>query len=136
MTILIASNRPFPGRKVEDRRQLDLALDALNPKIVFFPYWSWRVPMDLFVRYVCIGFHTGDTAGGSPIQHLIRQGKEESYIKMFYMTHSLDGGEEIERRRIYLHGSLEEIVIRQTEVMKGMIDDFCKKDKEQLCKGK
>ena len=59
------------------------------------------------------------------IQNLIKYGrKENSSIKMFKMTDEIDKGEIIDVAPISLLGSLEEIVIRQTEVMREMIDDY------------
>ena len=49
-------------------------LDAIAPRYVFFPHWSWRVPAEILSRYECVCFHMADVPygrGGSPLQNLI-----------------------------------------------------------------
>jgi methionyl-tRNA formyltransferase len=120
MNIIIASNRPFPNRQVEDNSELGWEIECKLPDVIFFPFWSWKVPKEITDKYTCIGFHTGDTNGGSPIQNLIKQGVEDTIIKVFKMTDKIDGGEVIDKLPICLNGSLEEIIIRITE----KIDDY------------
>lgn len=120
MNIIIASNRPFPNRDISTPEELD----KLESSVIFFPYWSWKVSKELLDKHICIGFHTGEIRGGSPIQNLIRRGVENTHIKMFKMNDTIDGGEIIDIAPISLIGSLEEIIIRQTSVMRGMIDDY------------
>lgn len=122
--IIIASNRPFPNRLVFNPSGLDFALTLQKPDYIFFPFWSWKVPKEITDAYTCIGFHTGSIAGGSPIQNLIRKGATTSYLRMFYMNDTIDGGETIDSEQISLLGSLEEITIRMTELMEGMISEF------------
>jgi len=114
MNIIIASNRPFPNRTVKSPEELDLILNKINwvPEYILFPFWSWKVPKEITDKYDCIGFHTGDTNGGSPIQNLIRQGKEEATLRMFHMNDVIDGGRDICWTQVSLLGSLEEIMIR------------------------
>ena len=124
MNIIIASNRPFPNKDVSNPEDLQKLVGNDTSCCIFFPYWSWKVPHNILNKHICIGFHTGHISGGSPIQNLIKQGKENSSIKMFRMTDEIDKGEIIDVAPISLLGSLEEIVIRQTEVMREMIDDY------------
>jgi len=112
MNTIIASNRPFPNRCVQNNEQLFNILDTVNPQYILFPFWSWKVPKEITDKYDCIGFHTGDTNGGSPIQNLIRQGKEEATLRMFHMNDVIDGGRDICWTQVSLLGSLEEIMIR------------------------
>jgi len=93
---------------------------------IFFPFWSWKVPKEITDAHTCIGFHTGSIAGGSPIQNLIRKGATISYLRMFYMNDEIDGGKTIDSEQISLLGSLEEIILRMTKLMEGMIDEFQK----------
>lgn len=120
MNIIIASNRPFPNRDITNPKEL--VLDSRS--CIFFPYWSWKVEKDILDNNLCIGFHTGEISGGSPIQNLIRRGVESTRIKMFKMNNTIDGGEIIDMAPISLLGSLEEIILRQTEVIKEMIDGY------------
>lgn len=121
---IIASNRPFPSRDVKSPEELNKLLWEENPEHIFFPYWSWKVSDDVIRNHRCIGFHTGDTAGGSPIQNLIRSGVENTTVKMFFMTDKIDEGYTILTHDISLLGSLEEIIMRQTDIMKDMIDAY------------
>lgn len=124
MNIIIASNRPFPNTDVTNPIELqEVVLDSTR-SCIFFPYWSWKVDKDTLDNHLCIGFHTGDIRGGSPIQNLIRRGVENANIKMFKMNETIDGGEIIDVAPISLLGSLEEIIIRQTQVIKEMIDGY------------
>ena len=120
---IIASNRPFPNRVVEDPKELSLSLQ-LKPEYVFFPFWSWKVPKEITDGYNCIGFHTGSVGGGSPIQNQIRKGCNTTYLRMFYMEDTIDGGKTIDSEQISLLGSLEEITIRMTKLMEMMIEEF------------
>lgn len=123
---MIASNRPFPDRVASNPEELEEVLDTSKPKYIFFPFWSWKVPNEILDKYICIGFHTGEQSGGSPIQNLIRNGEEWTKIKMFYMTSEIDKGKVIDTRNIYLYGTLEEILIRMTKLIMEMIDEFTK----------
>ena len=120
MNIIIASNRPFPNRTVQNNGQLSKILDT-KPDYILFPFWSWQVPKEITDKYYCVGFHTGDTNGGSPIQNLIKQGVEDTIIRVFKMNDKIDGGENLDVIQISLLGSLEEIVIRITEKIDGYI---------------
>ena len=121
---IIASNRPFPNRDIVNPNELKSLLLEEKPEYIFFPYWSWKVPQNITNEYKCIGFHTGDIKGGSPIQNLIRCGVEKTHIRMFHLTDKIDDGQVICTADISLLGSLEEIILRQTDIMKGMIDGF------------
>ena len=114
MNIIIASNRPFPNRTVQNNGQLSKILDT-KPDYILFPFWSWKVPKEITDKYYCVGFHTGDTNGGSPIQNLIRQGVQDIHIRAFKMTDEIDGGENMDVIPVSLSGSLEEITIRMAE---------------------
>ena len=51
-------------------------IKKINPKIIFFPHWSYRVNKNIFKKYKCICFHTAPLPfgrGGSPIQNLIKK---------------------------------------------------------------
>lgn len=124
MNIIIVSNRPFPNRDATNPEELQKLVDRSTRSCIFFPFWSWKVPKDILDKHLCIGFHTGNVKGGSPIQNLIRSNVETSTIKMFNMNNEIDGGEVINERVISLLGSLEEILIRQTKIISEMIDAY------------
>jgi methionyl-tRNA formyltransferase len=124
--MIIASNRPFPNRQATNPEELNKYLYLDTPKQIFFPYWSWKVPNEILTSHTCIGFHTGNINGGSPLQNLIRLGVEHSFIRMFEMNSEIDGGKDICKIPICLCGTLEEIIIRQTKIMEEMINEFQK----------
>jgi methionyl-tRNA formyltransferase len=121
MNIIIASNRPFPNRDVQNNEQLSNILDTVNPQYILFPFWSWKVPKEITDKYHCIGFHTGNTNGGSPIQNLIKQGVEDTIIRVFKMNDKIDGGDNLDVIQVSLLGNLEEIIIRMTDKIDGYI---------------
>ena len=57
--------------------RLDLNIDnlrAINPKIIFFPHWSYLIPEEIYDEFECVVFHMTDLPygrGGSPLQNLI-----------------------------------------------------------------
>ena len=121
---IIASNRPFPNRKVLHPILLEQRILEYKPEYIFFPFWSWKVPKEVTDKYKCIGFHTGEINGGSPIQNLIRLGVENTVIRVFRLNDEIDGGEIIDRLPISLLGSLEEIILRQSN----LINDYIQKN--------
>jgi methionyl-tRNA formyltransferase len=109
---------------VSTPQELTILLKSHPSSRIFFPYWSWKVPKEILKNHTCIGFHTGDVKGGSPLQNLIRLGINHSFIRMFFMNEKIDGGKDIMKFPICLKGSLEEIIINQTDCMKAMIDAY------------
>jgi len=101
---------------------LESYLASEEPQRVYFPFWSHMVPEPILLKYKCIGFHLGEEAGGSPIQHAIRSGKTECLLKAFLMTTKLDRGKHISIHSVQLHGSLEEIILRMSKIITEMID--------------
>jgi methionyl-tRNA formyltransferase len=118
MNTIIASNRPFPNRQATNPEELEQI--EKTGCIILFPFWSWKVPKEITDRYTCIGFHVGNINGGSPIQNLIRQGTEDTVIRVFKMNDKIDGGDNLAVIQISLLGSLEEIIMRITH----KIDDY------------
>ena len=122
-THVIVTNRKYYNDWAElHPDMLEGYLEAQMATRVYFPFWSTKVPKEILKKYECIGFHTGDERGGSPIQHLIRRGINESCIKMFRMTSRIDGGRLFSIRNIRLDGSLEEILLRMSETIMEMIN--------------
>lgn len=78
-------------------------LDSLNPRYIFFPHWSFKIPKEIYQKYECIIFHIGDLPfgrGGSPLQNLIIRGIKQTKISALRACDVLDGG------AIYLKESL------------------------------
>ena len=60
---------------ITEKKKLDGDfLKRLNPRYIFFPHWSWRVPREIIENYECVCFHMTDLPygrGGTPLQNLI-----------------------------------------------------------------
>lgn len=99
-------------------------LAALNPRYVFFPHWSRKVPPEIFDRYECVCFHETDLPygrGGSPLQNLIVRGHTETVVTALRMVAELDAGPVYLKCPVALHGRAEEIYLRVAEIVYEMI---------------
>ncbi len=89
-------------------------LSKLNPDIVFFPYWHWKVEEKIFQKYLCIGFHTSPLPygrGGSPVQNQIIRGVYKSQICALKFNEKIDGGPIYLRKKILFKGTANEIFL-------------------------
>ena len=87
----------------------------INPKLIFFPDWSWIVPNDIINNYRCICFHESNLPkfrGGSPIQNQIIRYIEKTKTTAFLMTKGLDEGYILLQKELSLKGSLQDIFER------------------------
>ena len=87
----------------------------INPKLIFFPDWSWIVPDKIIDNFKCICFHESNLPkfrGGSPIQNQIIRGIEKTKSTAFIMTNKLDQGNILLQKDLLLKGSLEDIFAR------------------------
>ena len=113
---------------VKSPKKLSLKyVQKINPKMIFFPDWSWIVPAEIVNNYKCICFHESDLPkfrGGSPIQNQIIRRIENTKSTAFLMTDGLDEGEIILKRNLSLKGSLEEIFERMIENNYSMIQQI------------
>lgn len=99
-------------------------LEKLNPKYIFFPHWSYFVSNKITNKFECICFHETNLPygrGGSPIQNLIIENHENTKITALKMTEKLDAGPIYLQEDFSLLGLAEEIYIRSTKVIFGMI---------------
>ena len=90
-------------------------VDKLNPKMLFFPNWSWKVPKDIVDSYQCVCFHEGDLPkgrGGSPIQNHIIRGIKDTKSTACLMIDRIDAGPIFCKRNLNLSGSLDNIFQR------------------------
>jgi len=90
----------------------------INPKIIFFPDWSWIVPENIINSFLCICFHESNLPkfrGGSPLQNQIIRGIEKTKSTAFIMTRGLDEGDILLQKDLSLKGSLAEIFDRMME---------------------
>lgn len=87
----------------------------INPKLIFFPDWSWIIPNEIINNYRCICFHESNLPkfrGGSPIQNQIIRGIEKTKTTAFLMTKDLDAGDILLQKDLSLRGSLQDIFER------------------------
>lgn len=106
-------------------------LENINPRYVFFPHWSHRIPKEVLDRFDCIVFHMTDLPfgrGGSPLQNLIARGIYETKISALKCVEELDAGPIYLKRPLSLHGSAEEIYLRASKVIEGMIMEIISAD--------
>ena len=89
----------------------------INPKMIFFPDWSWIVPSEIVKNYKCVCFHESNLPkfrGGSPIQNQIIRGITKTKTTAFFMTDGLDEGDILLQKDLSLEGTLNEIFDRMT----------------------
>lgn len=117
----------LPGRwHLIDRRE-DLTLEALrelDPRYVFFPHWSWRVPTEVLQAYECVCFHMTDVPfgrGGSPLQNLIARGHKETRVTALRMVEELDAGPVYLKCPLWLEGKAQTIFERLAHIVYDMI---------------
>jgi methionyl-tRNA formyltransferase len=110
------------------REELTLErLERLNPDVVFFLHWSWKIPAEIFERFTCIGFHMTDLPygrGGSPLQNLIVRGHTKTMLTAFKIGEAMDAGPVYAKRPLSLAGTAEEIYRRANDLALEMMLDI------------
>ena len=89
-------------------------LKRIKPKIIFFIFWSSKIPKNVYENYLCIQFHSSDLPnfrGGSPIQNQILKGVKFSKISAFRVNSKIDGGDICLKEKINLIGSAKNIFL-------------------------
>ncbi len=112
----------LPGRWHVLTAKADLSLemlDALKPRFIFFPHWSWIVPPQVTQAYECVCFHMTDVPygrGGSPLQNLIARGHGDTMLTALRMDEGTDTGPVYFRAPLSLEGAAETIYRRAAEL--------------------
>jgi methionyl-tRNA formyltransferase len=99
-------------------------LSAFNPRFIFFPHWSWKIPANIFEEFECLIFHMTDLPfgrGGSPLQNLIVRGINETQLTALRCVEALDAGPIYIKRPLSLFGTAEEILLRASKLTEEMI---------------
>ena len=113
---------------VTDPAALDVALvQALKPRYIFFPHWSWTVPGDVLAAAECVCFHMTDVPygrGGSPLQNLIARGHGGTKLSALRMVPELDAGPVYMKRDLSLEGAAHEIFERCARLTFDMIEEI------------
>lgn len=105
------------------------SLLKIQPDKVFIPHWSHIIEPDIFSNWECIVFHMTDLPygrGGSPLQNLIVRGHKETVITAIKVEEGLDAGDVYLKAPLSLQGTAEEIFIRASTVIQGMIEKIIK----------
>lgn len=100
------------------------SIQETQPRYIFFPHWSYRIPEEIFQNFECVIFHMTDLPfgrGGSPLQNLIQRGIYETNITALRCVKELDAGPIYLKSPLSLHGSAEEIFIRGSRIVEEMI---------------
>ena len=95
-------------------------LASIQPRYIFFPHWSHKVPAEIIDRYECVCFHETDVPygrGGSPLQNLIERGHKDTVVTALRMVEVFDAGSVYAKRPLSLIGLAEEIYIRTAAIV-------------------
>jgi methionyl-tRNA formyltransferase len=121
-------NSNFPNTVwtlIENNKMFTLSeLNKINPKKIFVPHWSYKIPEEIFNKYECVLFHMTDLPfgrGGTPLQNLIYLGYNKTKISAIRVENGIDTGPVYLKKDLELNGSGREIFIRSNEVIKTMI---------------
>lgn len=103
------------------------ALAAIDPRFVFFPHWSSKIPAEIYDRFECVIFHMTDLPygrGGSPLQNLIARGHEETRLTALRCVGAMDAGPVYMKRPLSLLGTAEEVLMRAGALTAAMIAEI------------
>lgn len=132
----LASRTGCDFKLISEKRDLNIdALNLLNPRFIFFPHWSHRIPNDIFSAFECVIFHMTDLPfgrGGSPLQNLIARGIYETQVSALRCVEEMDAGPVFLKRPLSLYGSAEEIFLRASEVIEDMIGEILERSPEPV----
>lgn len=102
----------------------DLTIENVNkiqPRMIFFPHWSWKIPENIYNTYECVGFHMTDLPygrGGSPLQNLIIRDVGKTRITAFRITSEMDAGPVyLKSEEVKLVGEAESIYIKCSDIV-------------------
>lgn len=120
------SSLPGSWHLISQPEQLSEALlNELQPAMIFFPHWSWKVPKEIIDRYPCVCFHMTALPfgrGGSPLQNLIALGYRQTQLSALLMTDRMDAGPVYAKSTLDLSGSAQQIFERAAPIVYQLID--------------
>ena len=128
----------LPGRWLLVTDPASFSIDlvrSLQPRYVFFPHWSWKVPDDILDATECVCFHMTDVPfgrGGSPLQNLIVRGHTETMLSALRMVSEMDAGPVYMKRPLSLRGAAHEIFARCASTVFDMIGEIATEQPEPI----
>ena len=114
-------------------------LKKIQPRIIFFPHWSKKIPPSIYKNFLCIGFHSSPLPfgrGGSPIHNMIIRNYKKTLICAFKIQKGLDNGPIALKKSLSLKGNGYEIFDRLYYQILLMIKSIIKKKKIKFKKQK
>jgi methionyl-tRNA formyltransferase len=96
-------------------------IKQINPRYIFFPHWSWKIPKEIYANFECIVFHMTDLPfgrGGSPLQNLIAKGIYKTKISALKVVEEMDAGPIYLKKDFDIStGSAEDIFKRAADII-------------------
>jgi len=95
-------------------------LDAIKPRYVFLPHWSWLIKSEIFEKFECVVFHSGylpNDRGGSIFQYKIMSGETHLQMNAIKVNKGIDTGDVYMKRDLCLNGSVEEVYLRTADII-------------------
>ncbi len=92
--------------------------EGVQPRYIFFPHWTWKVPATITDAFECVCFHMTDVPfgrGGSPLQNLISRGFDRTRLTALRMVAELDAGPVYTKVDLSLEGSARQIFERAAD---------------------
>lgn len=130
----LISRLPGSWHFIGKKEDLSLpALKKIQPRMIFFLHWSWKVPEEILETFACINFHMTDVPfgrGGSPLQNLILRGIKTTKLSALRMTAAFDAGPVYLKEDLRLDGTAQEILIRSSRLAAHMIDRILREHPE------
>jgi methionyl-tRNA formyltransferase len=126
--------RTLPGSWHLISEQADLTpvlIAKLRPRYIFFPHWSWAVPLEILSAAECVCFHMTDVPygrGGSPLQNLIANGCKDTVLSALRMVPEMDAGPVYLKRPLSLTGRAQDIFERAAELVYDLTREIIEKE--------
>ena len=112
----ISTVNEVPIRLLKTEEEFNAAVSFFSKEdLLLFVGWSWIISKDITDRMRCVCLHPSPLPkyrGGSPIQHQIINGEEESAVTLFLMNEDIDKGPILFSKNISLAGNLNSIFLR------------------------
>jgi len=97
MIITEKGNLIFSARDSNVKEDLTLfGVAAINPRYIFFPFWSWRIPTEIHEHFECVIFHMTDVPygrGGQPYENLIARWHKHTMLSAIKCVEEWDAGD-------------------------------------------